>query len=181
MGCIYKITNSVNGKSYIGQTIQDVEKRVNDHLGMTRLGSRLISDAVQEYGRESFDYEILYDEISSELLNDFEKKAIREFNTIDPNGYNLTPGGEGGGKNLSRSKSEALPPSIPSPSLKLNHERFRKFCRTVPQSELQKATGLSRQTLYNRLVNPKTLTADNFFAICEVIDEPIETFLEESK
>ena len=65
--------------------------------------------------------------------------------------------------------------------MKLNHKRFRKFCRIVPQSELQKATGLSRQTLYNRLVNSKTLTVDNFLAICEVIDEPIESFIIEKE
>ena len=42
MGSIYKITNTVNGKAYIGQTIHDAEKtRIRDHLNGTGNGSRL--------------------------------------------------------------------------------------------------------------------------------------------
>ena len=59
-----------------------------------------------------------------------------------------------------------------------NQSKFRKFCRTVPQSALQERLGLSRQTLYNRLKQLDKLPLVDFLAICEVIDEPPETFIE---
>ena len=62
MGSIYKITNTVNGKSYIGQTIYDAEKtRIRDHL--TGKGNQLIKNAIEKYGKDAFTYEILYDGI----------------------------------------------------------------------------------------------------------------------
>ena len=63
---------------------------------------------------------------------------------------------------------------------KLNQEHFRKMCRTVSPTEIAAALGTSRQTVNNRMKNLKLLTVDEFLTICELIDEPIETFLEES-
>ena len=99
MGFIYKITNLVNGKSYIGQTRQDPEKtRIRDHLTGNGKGSLLIRQAVEKYGRDAFTYEILHDSIISEFLDDFEIEAIKEFNTLAPDGYNLTTGGGSGSR-----------------------------------------------------------------------------------
>ena len=95
MGSIYKITNTVNGKAYIGQTRHDAEKtRIRDHLAGN--GNRIIKRAIKKYGKENFTYEILYDGIIPEFLDPLEKEAIEEFNTLAPYGYNLTIGGEGG-------------------------------------------------------------------------------------
>lgn len=97
MGCIYKITNQVNGKSYIGQTVHDaVKTRIRDHLSDkgTR-GNRILKRAIAKYGKDAFTYEILHDGIIPEFLDDLEKEAITKFNTLVPHGYNLTTGGEG--------------------------------------------------------------------------------------
>ena len=68
MGSIYKITNTVNGKAYIGQTIHDAEKtRIRDHLNGTGNGSRLVRRAINKYGKDAFTYEILYDGIIPEF------------------------------------------------------------------------------------------------------------------
>ena len=64
---------------------------------------------------------------------------------------------------------------------KLNQDRFRKMCRTVPQSLLQKGLGISRQTLYNRLKNLDKLPVDDFLIICKVIEEPYATFIEKGE
>ena len=94
MGSIYKITNTVNGKSYIGQTIHDAEKtRIRDHLKDNNRGSQLVRLAVKKYGRDAFAYEILHDGIIPEFLDTLEKEAIKKFNTVSPHGYNLTTGG----------------------------------------------------------------------------------------
>ena len=95
MGCIYLIRNTVNGKAYIGKTAQhNVEKRrINQHLDGN--GSLVLGPAVKKYGKNAFAYEILHDGIIPELLDSYEIEAIKKYNTLQPNGYNLTIGGEG--------------------------------------------------------------------------------------
>ena len=102
MGSIYKITNTVNGKAYIGQTIQDAEKtRIRDHLTGNGKGSQLIKDDIEKYGQDVFTYEILHGSILPEFLDMLEKEAIEKFNTIAPHGYNQTNGGSGSGTQVS--------------------------------------------------------------------------------
>ena len=94
MGSIYKITNTVNDKSYIGKTIHDAEKtRVKQHL--YGHGNKLLNMAVKKYGVDVFAYEILHDGIIPELLDSYEIEEITKHNTVSPNGYNLTHGGDG--------------------------------------------------------------------------------------
>ena len=95
MGSIYMITNTENGKAYIGQTIHDAEKkRLSYHLNGR--GSKLIKRAVEKYGKDVFVFEILHDGVIPELLDSYEIEAIAKHNTFAPNGYNLTFGGWGG-------------------------------------------------------------------------------------
>ena len=61
---------------------------------------------------------------------------------------------------------------------KLNQDRFRKMCRTVSPTEIAAALGTTRQTVNNRLKDLTKITVDEFLTICEVIDEPYETFLQ---
>ena len=94
MGYVYKITNTVNGKAYIGKTI-NLDKRISAHLNCTSRGSRLVKRAIEKYGRESFVYEILHDGIIPGLLGGYEMELIKKHNSKAPHGYNLTDGGEG--------------------------------------------------------------------------------------
>lgn len=97
MGSIYKITNTVNGKAYIGQTRHDAEKtRIRHHLNGNSRGSELVKRAVEKYGKDAFTYEILHDGIIPEFLDTLEMEAIEKFNTLVPHGYNLTTGGSNG-------------------------------------------------------------------------------------
>ena len=94
MGYVYKITNTVNGKSYIGISIYEPESnRIRKHL--TGHGSRVLANAVKKYGRDAFTYEILEENVFTELLPDLEVAYIAKFSTIAPKGYNLTLGGDG--------------------------------------------------------------------------------------
>ena len=96
MGYVYKITNTVNGKAYIGISVNEPEKRrIKDHL--SGRGNRIIARAIKKYGKDAFTYEILEDNVFPELLPDLEVAYIAQFNTVVPHGYNLTYGGEGGG------------------------------------------------------------------------------------
>lgn len=98
-GVIYCIENKINGKKYIGQTIQGFEKRINEHKRYS-LSSRSKFDsspklyrAIRKYGWDNFKKYILYITKSLNILNKKEIEFIKIFNTID-NGYNLTEGGE---------------------------------------------------------------------------------------
>ena len=90
-GFIYKYT-SPSGKSYIGQTIRSLNERAG-HNGKNYKGCSLFFRAIQKYGFKNFDVEILV-EVPRKQLNEQEKKYIHLFNSLAPNGYNISVGGE---------------------------------------------------------------------------------------
>lgn len=91
---IYKITNLKNGKAYIGQTIHSLEKRFKEHCKKDRCTA--MYSAIQKYGVENFTVEVIENVSESSLLNEREIHWISYFNTMSPNGYNLTSGGMNG-------------------------------------------------------------------------------------
>lgn len=97
IGYIYKHTTPA-GKSYIGQTIQEPEKRWKD--GLRYKDSILFGRAVYKYGWVNISHEILWEieyESNEELmdvLNFLETYEILSNDTISPNGYNLNTGGK---------------------------------------------------------------------------------------
>ena len=96
MGYVYRITNTVNQKHYIGISIHEPEKgRIRDHLSGN--GNRILAGDINKYGRNAFTYEILEENVFPGLLPDLEIDYIAKYNTVRPNGYNLSHGGEGGG------------------------------------------------------------------------------------
>ena len=97
IGVIYKWTNKINGKSYIGQTVNE-EYRKKDHIkGKLVLKwvrwAFAICRAIKKYGLENFSYEVL-EQIEESKLSEREIYWIKCFDTYN-NGYNLTKGGEG--------------------------------------------------------------------------------------
>ena len=89
MGVIYKATNILNGKSYIGQT-KNFKIRQAQHLKAKDDYS--FHRALRKYGSESFEWSIL-EECSNDLLDDKEIYWISYYNTYE-NGYNMTKGGD---------------------------------------------------------------------------------------
>lgn len=100
MAYIYKITNTVNGKVYIGQTRYTVEWRWHTHLYATYNEiagdhNTLLHKAIRKYGIDAFLVETI-DECDSSELNDKEIFWIKHFNSYDSDyGYNMTLGGSG--------------------------------------------------------------------------------------
>lgn len=90
-GIIYKITNKVNGKSYIGQTRYTIEFRWKQH--QHKKDNTYFHNAIHKYGIENFSIEIL-EECNIEDLNSKEIFYIAKYDTFN-NGYNLTIGGDG--------------------------------------------------------------------------------------
>lgn len=93
MGIIYKVENLINHKIYIGQTIQEVEKRWYHHIEEASLGSELyFHRALRKYGKDNFNWGVI-EEINNDQLNNREIYWISYYDSYQ-NGYNLTPGGD---------------------------------------------------------------------------------------
>ena len=90
-GYVYKTTNLLNGKIYIGR--HKASKYDKWYYGS---GNKLLED-IDKFGRDNFSVEILCWCNSDSELNEFEKKFIAEYNSQDPNiGYNIQSGGTKG-------------------------------------------------------------------------------------
>lgn len=89
---IYKITNKINGKEYVGQSINP-KHRFLAHCSRAKNDSdnSPIHSAIKKYGKENFDLEILE---WTEDYNQREKDLIQLYNTLSPNGYNIELGGQ---------------------------------------------------------------------------------------
>ena len=88
---LYKITNLINNKIYIGQTVHP-EKRWWEHCNRakTNYDNYPIHLAINKYGEENFSFEVLE---WSEDYDNRERELIQQFNSLSPNGYNLIEGG----------------------------------------------------------------------------------------
>ena len=99
MGFIYKITNMITNKCYIGETKKNNPFiRWNEHKKTIKngIGCPALQDAVKKYGIDHFKFEILIICFDEDRFK-YEIEYIKKYNSMVPNGYNLTKGGEGGG------------------------------------------------------------------------------------
>ena len=93
---IYCFTNLINGKKYIGSTIQAPNVRYNQHIynvghDGTHQYEYPLYCAIRKYGIENFKFEVIFQtECSEEEIRLIEADYIHEFNTLAPNGYNQT-------------------------------------------------------------------------------------------
>lgn len=89
---IYKMTNIINNKVYIGQTQLTLSHRMSQHIHRN-VGA--IDKAIKKYGIDNFKVEVIEECHDLDELNEREKYWIETLNCKSPNGYNLTDGGEG--------------------------------------------------------------------------------------
>lgn len=109
LGEIYVITNLNNNKQYVGQTLTHrlnhgkyrpfgSKGRFNDHISEALCNSktkqcRYLNNAIRKHGRNAFKFEMI-ERCPKEILDNKETLYIQEYNTLYPNGYNLTKGGK---------------------------------------------------------------------------------------
>ncbi len=97
MGCIYRIFNKINGKSYIGQFCKDnPRQRFTTHKSNARneQNDQYIYRAIRKHGVENFEFSLICKCDNSEL-DDLEIRYIKEYESFGPKGYNMTSGGQG--------------------------------------------------------------------------------------
>lgn len=130
---IYKITNQINGKIYIGQS-QNISQRWKAHRKHYQKDDYPIYRAMRKYGIDNFSFEVI-EECSLEELNDKEKYWIKYYDSHNPsNGYNLTDGG-----------NTSLP-------LKLSEQQVQEIIAllsttTLTQKEIGKKFNVSQRTI----------------------------------
>lgn len=107
---IYIITNDINQKVYIGQTVNP-QQRWGQYVSLVKKNpnAQVISRAMSKYGIEHFTMSILESQVVN--YDEREKYWIKKYNSIVPNGYNVAEGGQGSGSGLS------------SPSAKITSEK----------------------------------------------------------
>ena len=93
--CVYMHTNKINNKKYVGQTCIKPEKRWNNGRGYK--GNTYFYNAIQKYGWDNFDHEIITSNLTKEEADNFEKILIERLDLMNPDkGYNLKEGGSHG-------------------------------------------------------------------------------------
>lgn len=96
MGYIYKITNLLNNKVYIGQTTRTIQKRFSEHVDEYRINTAL-KRAIQKYGKSNFCIQEL-EKCDNSILDQREQYWIAVFDAYGKSGYNETIGGSGNRK-----------------------------------------------------------------------------------
>lgn len=97
IGTIYMITNLINNKQYIGQTIRKPSVRFAEHLSVSQKSNYMaVHRAIKKYGSKNFQFSIL-EQCPQELLDEKETYYIKKYNTFNE-GYNSTLGGQKGNK-----------------------------------------------------------------------------------
>ena len=152
LGKIYLISNDINSKVYIGQTIQSLKKRFNGHCCYSksdRSSNMYIKRAIHKYGKEHFSIHLI-EEIPISLLNEREQYWIKYYDSYNT-GYNLTEGGQDSNYfNLHRLE---------------NSIDLRKFTDYILEFkplaiEVARHFGISKSSVYNlikRLNNPNLI------------------------
>ena len=104
---IYKITNKINGKVYIGQTIRPVEYRFNRHINdaMHHVLDTHFARAIRKYGPDKWQLEVIDAAETQDELNQKERYWIQFYNSVKE-GYNETDAISKSGGNTYRSKTK---------------------------------------------------------------------------
>lgn len=100
-GMIYCVTDMICGKKYVGQTVQSLDVRKQQHIenaqGQRKLREGSLAEAIRKRGTSAFHFEVLASDVPSEQLGRLERHYIETLSTRAPCGYNLSGGGETGG------------------------------------------------------------------------------------
>lgn len=110
---IYKITNAINGKIYIGQTIRPLDVRKYEYKRtmtyIKKSNNTYLTNSFHKYGFENFKFEIIDTGKTIEELNEKEIFYIKEYNSTDKTiGYNMESGGRNSSPSLETRKKMSL-------------------------------------------------------------------------
>jgi group I intron endonuclease len=98
---VYIVINKINNKKYIGYTTKTLHDRIKTHVLKAYSKSSKhynynFQRAIRKYSIDNFTWEVLCNCYSKKECIEKEIEYIKKYNSVSPNGYNLTYGGEGG-------------------------------------------------------------------------------------
>lgn len=158
---IYKITNKITGKIYIGQSI-DCHRRWWEHKARAfdennNCYQKPLYRSIRKYGLDSFHFEII-EECDAELLNEKEAFYIQYFNCITPNGYNI----------LSTSnKSVSQIDKCKKCGAVISHGTQSSLCRSCYAKTTRVAERPTKDELYQLLVNFNFVKVGQMFNVSD--------------
>jgi group I intron endonuclease len=165
MAYIYRILNKISKKCYIGETkCKDVSRRWNQHKQTIEInkGCPALRDAVKKYGIDNFEFSVLIICFDDERFK-HEIEYIKKYNSVVPNGYNLTNGGEGGGfqgkthteevKNGIKNKLKQK--YIDNPELKKQMSERNKIIMSNPQVRENIKNGILNSEKMKKVIEDK--------------------------
>lgn len=150
---IYKITNLINGKIYIGKHCDQSNAEFDNYMG----SGIIIKQAQQKYGIENFKKEIL-EECTIETVNNRERHWIKLLHSNNKNiGYNITSGGDGGNTFTSNPNAEQIRIKM---SERVKGEKNPNFGKSLSQKRRAIIKLANKNLLYwnNGVINKRSKT-----------------------
>ncbi|MBR1645192.1 MAG: helix-turn-helix domain-containing protein [Selenomonadaceae bacterium] len=162
---VYKITNLLNNKPYVGQTRQSIEKRFYQHAH----ANSPLGNAMRQCGLENFTIEVIERCDTQEQLDTREKFWIRALNCMTPNGYNQSLGGERGHINRSKNRTKTVSAGVNRMEIPTALKRFRQSLK-LSQRQLSEKIGVPYQSYQTYEYGTSTPSAKVIVRIAQAFD-----------
>lgn len=170
---IYKITNKINNKVYIGQSV-DIKRRWYEHKARAfdpnnNCYDKPLYRSFRKHGLDNFLFEVIQ-ECSVEEMNELETQYIHQFNSLVPNGYNLL---ESSVKN-----NFSIVPICKECGKTISRDTKNKLCRECYVKSTRKVERPSKEELKNLI---RTLPFTRIGAMFNITDNSIRKWCDEYK
>jgi group I intron endonuclease len=134
---IYKITNTLNSKIYVGITNRHIQERLCDHFNHSVKPKFRIHQAIKKHGKQNFIIEAIDIATSQEEANQLEKYWINYYNCTDYNfGYNMSCGGSGKSITLTEKTKNKIKESV---------QKHRDSLSDYEKRQLTKAANIAKK------------------------------------
>jgi len=168
MAYIYRILNKITQKCYIGESkCLNINRRWNQHkktIENNKGYCPALRDAVIKYGIENFIFTVIIVCFDDDRFK-YEKEYINKYNSVVPNGYNVTNGGEGGGGFQGKKHSEEVKNKIKNslkqkyidnPELKKQMSERNKIVMKSPEVKERMKLGILNSDKYQKAIRAPT-------------------------
>lgn len=158
MHYLYKITNTVNGKIYIGQTIDPVERWCH-HKSQARVRCcQVISKAIRKYGSNVFIFEVIAISKNQNDANASETELVKQYDSHNKQmGYNVSLGGNGSSGYRHTEETKKIISMYSKRDRKMTDEKRQQIVQMYVGGEtiggIKKAVGINRNDLVYKVLD----------------------------